>query len=269
MLVLMAFSKLQGDEGRVCYPAHANNIEPLHFFASVCADIMANREAIVVVKYNGDCYTLHTRRDQRIMAVGAKLAQELMDLIKITHHGYVTEAKMHWRGLFARLQVASKPPASSTSSISISHLGHSLASSCTTLRPYVPDPKGRGDYMWEIDLDAPSLGMGVLSSGEVFARWPWRALYLQGMKAFVDDAEAFYYGMRDGRAIKTYFLPMTAVLTMQSAVRCVLCMRRALAPPEGVLYLIAQRRFEEKRKALQCTAAAQSEGASVVAEGLT
>eukprot|EP01031_Cornospumella_fuschlensis_P027643 gene27643-33383_t len=99
------------------------------------------------------------------------------------------------------------------------------------------------EYMWEIDLDDARFGFGTSNTAEVIYYWPWRALYLLDLYDFQNEAET-QHDMIPVR--NTCYRLVYGIIRIQTAVRRFLAGRKALAPPDGILYLVAKRRFEAK-----------------------
>ena len=102
------------------------------------------------------------------------------------------------------------------------------------------------EYMWEVDIDAGTFGMGIARSHLIFIRWPWKALYLLPIKEFQQDADLREQKLRKGYVFRqSSFHRIYNIILLQANVRRYLAIRKALSPPNGYLYLKAKCQFEK------------------------
>lgn len=219
----------------------------------------------LIFKYQGQYYVIYNGYDSYPRGMGVMIAEQIAKVVK-QHHGYVSEAREHWAGLFANLTFIQQHEVAGAGGDTPSHPFHtatyrgiqdSLACiNAPVILAEVPSsdkPQSDGlfiEYLWEIDLDNGKLGMGSSKSGEVWAYWSWKSIYLLGTEAFLEDAEAHEEGVSTGR-IRSAFRFERKVIIAQAQVRRFLCVRQALAPPDGMLYLLAKSRFESQQLMLK------------------
>jgi hypothetical protein len=112
------------------------------------------------------------------------------------------------------------------------------------------------DYMWEVDADECRFGMSryhkkTCWSGYKYKYWSWKSLCKVPVDLFKNDAEinaiAIYAEgeLATGDDSQVFEREYSAIL-IQAAVRRFLLLRKALCPPDGVLYRIAKNKFEHQ-----------------------
>ncbi len=102
------------------------------------------------------------------------------------------------------------------------------------------------EYLWEVDIDGGTFGMGMSESDSIFIRLPWKALYLLPIKEFEKDANFREEKLNEGYVFgQGSFHRIYNIILLQAYVRRYLTIRKALLPPNGYLYLKAKRQFQK------------------------
>ena len=215
----------------------------------------------LIFKYNGIYYIIYNHCDSYVTGMGVANMEVLRKLCK-DFNGNVALARQHLRTLFEALVARSKEatfdkegsPSSNVFRIwKYTHDGFSLAEmndsssvvglGAASMNP--PQANPSIEYMWEVDLDAGRFGMGTTRTGTVSTYWSWKALYLLTAAHWLQDAETHERYWDDGYVISRtpYDLTYKAIL-IQATIRRFLALRRALRPPDGILFHKAKREFE-------------------------
>ncbi len=104
------------------------------------------------------------------------------------------------------------------------------------------------EYVWQIDIDEGTFGMGNYACQDIYIKWSWKSLYQLRSRAF--KKEAHFRDTHIDPIVSDYQKEYAAVI-IQCYVRRYLMDYRALLPPCGKRYLRAKRIFEQHQQDVQ------------------
>jgi hypothetical protein len=201
----------------------------------------------LVFKWNGKFYILYNHHDSYPSCMGAAIIYQIMEWMK-RFEGNTKSVQEFLSSLLQELNFVEGPysydPTREMHPFGQNHLFEDLEAKLrVTHIPILVEAIQTEDpccnimieYVWIINLEMRTLEM---KSWDNEVCWPWSSLYYQMRSVSVSE----WLEIWENETPVNF-----GIIKLQASVRRFLFTRRALCPPDGVLYLLAKMRFERSQ----------------------